>query len=187
MAAVAPMSQYDKKELAKAKFITGESIQAIADQLDISRRTVERWAAELDEQGRTWRDLRESNTTTVQKVIPIAEAKAKAKSIPTDPTPYRNPPSVRRQKSQVDEFEIVENAIVSLDLLLGSMGGMSDDGRPVDTRGVGGIAGALVKLLEYRRKIQPPSAAELAEQVIALGISPTEFARELREQWHLRA
>lgn len=79
----------------------------------------------------------------------------------------------------IDEKRIVDNAIRSLDNLLAS----SD----TDTRGIGGIAGALVKLLEYRRKIEPPTAAEVVEQAIAIGIPPQEFVAELKKQWQLRA
>jgi len=56
-----------------------------------------------------------------------------------------------------------------------------------DERSLGGLAGGLVRLLEYRRKISPPTAALLAEMVLALGISPTEFVRELRDKWQLKA
>lgn len=161
--------QIDWEAIRKYWQQTGASSQAIADQFGVSKRSV-------DERLPKWRETEKS----AQKVVPIAEAKAKAKSVNTDPTPYRNPPSVRRQKSQVDEVEIVENAIVSLDSLLSCCS-------PEDTRGVGGIAGALVKLLEYRRKIQPPTAAELAEQAIALDLRPDEFMQALRDAWRLRA
>jgi uncharacterized protein YjcR len=79
------MSQYDKKEIAKAKFITGESIQAIADQLEVSRRSVERWA-EAD----NWRALREANAGTTPKVV-RSRISSKPKPVNNDPTPHRNP------------------------------------------------------------------------------------------------
>jgi hypothetical protein len=44
---------------------------------------------------------------------------------------------------------------------------------------------ALCKLLELRQKLSPPSALDLAEKAIELGISPTEFMRELKEGWRL--
>jgi hypothetical protein len=44
-----------------------------------------------------------------------------------------------------------------------------------DTRGIGGIATGLCRLIELRNKLVPKSAAELADMAIALDISPQEF------------
>ena len=99
-------------------------------------------------------------------------------------------PRIRQPRTKIDELLIVENAIVSLDSLLYSMcGGNGEEGasKGIDTRGVGGVAGALVRLLEYRRKVEPPTAAELAEIAISLNIRPDEFLTALREAWRLRA
>lgn len=136
------------------------------------------------EEGRTQREIAEIfgvSTRTIErwadkdgwgqrikKVIPIKSTRS--------PDYEPGPRSVR---GKIDENKIVDGAIVSLDYLLS---------RPdLDTRGVGGIATALVKLLEYRRKIQPPTAAELANQAIELGYSPEQFLSALREQWRLQA
>jgi len=52
-----------------------------------------------------------------------------------------------------------------------------------DVRSMGGLAGGLVKLLEYRRKVSPPTAAELAETMFDLGYSPAELVAELKAKW----
>jgi hypothetical protein len=57
----------------------------------------------------------------------------------------------------------------------------------IDARSMGGIAGGLVKLLEYRRKVQPQTAAEVVELAIGLGISPNEFIDQLEVAWQRRA
>lgn len=168
-------SMSDQQQAKKLYLDDGLTMDAIAQKLGVSRRTVERWSAN-DPEGK-WTDLK-----LAQKVVAFSPRETP----PTEPQKPRRERG-RRSASEIDELEIVEGAIVSLDLLLASMSGMTDDGRPVDTRGVGGIAGALVKLLEYRRKISPPTAAELAEQVLALNINPAEFVQELKRAWQLRA
>lgn len=155
------MSQPAQKEVAKARFIVNESIQSIADALGVSRRTVERWADE----GK-WRDLRQSNDNVVQigAIANVNRAQAQAKSIP-------------RSKRKVDDFDALEMVDDAIAVLSGALHG------DVDPRAIGGIANSLRGLLEYRRKLCPPTAGELVEQAIALGLSPAEFARELREAW----
>jgi transposase-like protein len=172
------MSQEDSRKIqAKQALLAGETIASIAARLGVNRRTIERWADDG-----AWREQKQA-----QNVVSIGEAKSKQPKPVNTPTPCYEPRvRQKREQGEIDELEIVEGAIISLDLLLAGMGGMSGDGM-VDTRGIGGTAGALVKLLEYRRKIKPPTAAELAEQAIAFGMSPAEFARELRQAWEKRA
>ncbi|HEY9644775.1 MAG TPA: hypothetical protein V6C88_00315, partial [Chroococcidiopsis sp.] len=63
--------------------------------------------------------------------------------------------------------------------------GMNNRGESVgvDTRGVGGVASAMIRCMEYRRKINPPSVADLAEQIVEMGVSPTELVNALKTQW----
>jgi hypothetical protein len=169
------MSDQDSRR-AEAKRLSlekGWTQEAIALHFNMSTRTIERWAAQDG-----WGARKQA-----QKVVAIGSSRKQ-----TSPTPGDEPvsPKPRRQRGAIDEMEIIESAIVSLDALLSSMGGLSGDDR-IDTRGIGGTASALVKLLEYRRKIQPPTAAELADLVIELGISPTEFVAELKQKWLQRA
>lgn len=86
----------------------------------------------------------------------------------------------RAAEDGIDEVEIVTTTIISLHQLVADM--TSGDG-PVDTRGIGGVAGALVKMLEYRRRINPPGLEDLVEQVIAMGYSPEDFVHELAAMW----
>jgi transposase-like protein len=173
-------SMSDQQQAKKLYLDDGLTMDAIAQKLGVSRRTVERWSAS-DPEGK-WTDLK-----LAQKVVSFVRPDSAEHSRPVERRDEPVKVRPRRQRGQVDELEIVESAIVNLDLLLGCMCGASGDDRPVDTRGVGTTAGALVKLLEYRRKVQPPTAAELAEQVLALNINPAEFAQELKRAWQLRA
>jgi hypothetical protein len=160
----------EAKRLALEK---GWTQAKIASHFSVTTRTVERWA-----QKDGWGALKQA-----QNVVSISEAR---KPSPSPSTP-RNPPSIRQSTADsIDEIQVVEGAIASLYTMITGINDRGDD-IPVDTRGIGGIAGALVRFLEYRRKIKPPTAAELAEQVIAMGISPAEFVSELKQQWQQRA
>lgn len=158
------MSQNDKKQLAKARFIVNEPIQSIADALGVSRRTVERWAIEDPEDD--WRNLRQNNDNVVQiaAVANINRAQAQAKT-------------VTRSKRRADEFDALEMVDDAIAVLSAALHG------EVDPRAIGGIANSLRGLLEYRRKLCPPTAAEMVEQIVALGIPPAEFVREWKEVW----
>jgi transposase-like protein len=173
-----------KKQVEQAYLNSNDSLAAIAAHFSIGQRTVEGWASDGG-----WDALRKT-----QKVVPIGEARAKTQNAKPQsvnrpsPTPEDYPPiRSRRRAGQIDELEVVESAIVNLDLLLGGMCGMSSDDRVIDTRGIGGVAGALCKLIELRLKLKPRTAAEVAEMAIALGVRPNEFMQALAEAWKLRA
>ena len=152
----------DRKDQSKALFLNGETIQAIADRFNISRRTVERWA-----DAGNWREEKEQQSN----VVPLA--KPKQPKLVTHP-PIRAP--LRRSDSGIDDLEVIEGAIAELSASL-----------PVaEDKSKGGIATALGRLVELRQKMQPKTAAELAQQVIDLGISPAEFVAELKEKWQQR-
>jgi hypothetical protein len=179
---------YDEKfiESVKQEYLTtAKSLAALASQFGVGKRTIEGWCSDGH-----WADQRKA-----QKVVSIDEAKSKAQTPKPKPVNAPAPPPTRepirarslKRRGEIDEFQIVEDAIDSLSGLLTGMTAGGEEGKPIDTRGIGGTAGALVKLLEYRRKIAPPTARDMAEQVLALGIDPKEFARELRERWFQRA
>lgn len=132
---------------------------AIATHFGVTTRTVERWAS-----ADTWGE------------------KSKVVSIKAAPKPKSEPPAPRREpvgrSAGIDEMEVIDGAISDLSAALAST---------EDVRSLGGLAGGLVRLLEYRRKVSPPTAAEMAEQLLALGISPSEFVKELRAKWQLKA
>lgn len=151
-----------KRERAKKIFEEENLTQAaIAKRLGVATRTVERWAS-ADGWGRK-----------------VAERK-KVVQFEKPAHPYAKKTSAREPRQAIDPIELVETAIIDVSVALNvSQGG--------DTRGIGSMANALVNLLKFRRELCPPTAAELAEQAIALGIPPAEFARELREKWQARA
>lgn len=139
-------------------------MDAIAQKLDVSRRTVERWATD-DAEGK-WTDLK-----AARKVVAIGEARAAREE--EIPRPRRS-----RSTGNLDPLELVDTALYDVS---GMMGG-GDDGREVAA-----LAGALCKLIELKLKLEPPTAAALAERVITLGFTPHEFAAALKEQWRLKA
>ncbi len=156
------MSQEDPRKIkAKAALLAGETIASIASGLGVNRRTIERWA---DEGG--WRELKQA-----EKVVSINK--------PRIDEPAKVRPK-RPSRGQIDELDLIETALCDVS---SAMSTASSE----DLRSLGGLATALVKLLEYRRKVQPPTVAELAEQMIGLNVPPNEIVAELKRQWQLRA
>jgi hypothetical protein len=143
-------NRIDWKEVKEAYIKGSESLAAIALRFGISKRAVEKRAADEG-----WKALRES----VGK--PLRRHKASPHS------------------TAVDEIEIIDSAIASLSAILSS--GIED------TRGIGGIATGLCRLIELRNKLVPKTAADLADMAIALGLSPAEFIRALNDQWQKKA
>ncbi|GEM_PF-2605046 len=187
-----PYTEAFKETVKQAYLDSGDSLAAIAKQFGVGQRTVEGWASEG-----AWDAKRRA-----QKVVSIGEAKSKSqppkaktqKPVNSDPTPHREPMRARAlgHRNELNEVEIVEDAIYSLSALVTGClrGGITDDEErttPIDTRGIGGTASALVRLLEYRRKLKPPTAAELAELAIAMNVRPDEFLTALKDAWRLRA
>lgn len=147
----------------------------IAAQFGLASRTVERWAKN-DPEGE-WFTLRQA-----KKVVSINQP-AKPKPHPVNnpnPTPAREPVRVRRRdRGEIDELELVDIALCDVSAVMG--------GGEIDAKGIGSCATALCRLVELRLKLKPRSVAELAELAIGLGVSPAEFARELRQAWEKRA
>ncbi|MCC5636297.1 hypothetical protein LC593_10595 [Nostoc sp. CHAB 5844] len=144
---------------AKDAYVTGtESLAAIALKFGISKRAVEKRASDEG-----WAALRQAGSGQPPKTI-------------RTPTPSLPRP---RQQAQTDEVEIIDTAIASLSGILA--GGMED------TRGIGGIATGLCRLIELRNKLVPKTAADLADMAISLDISPTDFINALRDKWQKKA
>lgn len=155
------------KEEVKQAYLSGnESLAAIATQFGVGERTVEGWSKEGG-----WDGLKKAS-----KVVPIGEGKKKEK--PSRSTSQEDTPRIRRSPSSLDPVQLVDTALYDVS---GMMGG-GDDGREVAA-----LAGALCKLIELKLKLEPPTAAALAERVITLGFTPHEFAAALKEQWRLKA
>ena len=149
----------DQSEAERLYLTQGWTMAAIAQKLNVTSRTIERWAKAGE-----WAAKKKAS-----KVVSINQS---AREEPTA--------RVQRSRGALDDIEIVETAISDIS---SAMTGAGSE----DVRSLGGLATALVKLLEYRRKIQPPTAAELAEQVLAMEISPSEFVAELKQKWLQRA
>lgn len=84
-------------------------------------------------------------------------------------------PKAAKTRGELDEIATIEAAIADLST------GIADTDTPIKSKEA--AATALVRLLEYRQKLAPTSAAELAERAIELGISPDDFLEQLRSQW----
>ncbi|MBD2156220.1 helix-turn-helix domain-containing protein [Leptolyngbya sp. FACHB-16] len=155
------------KEEVKQAYLSGnESLSAIASQFGVGERTVEGWSKEGG-----WDGLKKAS-----KVVPIGEGKKKAK--PAQANDYDDAPRIRRSPNSLDPLQLVDTALYDVS---GMMGG-GEDGREIAA-----LAGALCKLIELKLKLEPPTAAALAERVIALGLTPHEFAAALKDQWRLKA
>lgn len=99
----------------------------------------------------------------------------------TDKTDNIDAPQIKRSKVTTsasyfqETEEVINNAILILNQSLPE----------ARVRSAEATVLALCKLLELRQKLAPPTAADLAERVLELGISPYEFVKELREKWNL--
>lgn len=136
----------DWKAIEKAYRSSDDSPAALALRFGVSKRSIE---IKAEQEG--WKASREAKT--------IVTASRSVND--SDPTPHRNPPARRsRGSGDIDELEIVEEAIVYLSMLLGGMSGGSED-RPIgytrhwrSGRGNGQIAGVSTQKLEacYSRR-----------------------------------
>ena len=157
-----------QKTTAKNLYLSDPSLTYadIAKQVGKTPRTVERWA---NAEEPSWAEQRKQTAEQREqyaKVTSIQEARQR----PSNPRP------VRKLTGPIDELQAIDGAIDTLTLAL-----RAGDETPANS--LGGIAGGLCKLIELRRKLAPPTAADLAQQVLELGLTPTDFVKELREQW----
>ncbi|MCC5644761.1 hypothetical protein LC607_17815 [Nostoc sp. CHAB 5824] len=172
----------DSKTWDKAKndYIAGtESLAAIAMRFGISKRAVEKRASDEG-----WAALRQAQSGQPPKTIRTpTPAPPAPSSLSRRRQPHRQSLMGETPKTalaqEMDEVEIINDAIASLSGILS--GGMED------TRGIGGIATGLCRLIELRNKLVPKTAADLADMAIALGISPAEFIRALNDQCQKKA
>lgn len=147
--------------IRKAYLEEGETYASLALRFGVGKSTIEEKASKEG-----WSALKKSRgnsqTPEPQKTI--------------KPAPVRRPSP---QPQDFDEIEILTTAIASLSAILS--GGIED------TRGIGGIATGLCRLIELRNKLQPKSAADLADMAISLGIKPQDFIRALSDKWEKQA
>jgi DNA-binding transcriptional regulator YiaG len=162
------MSQYDKQEIAKARFITGESIQTIADSLNVNRRSVERWA----EKG-NWRNIREQNAATANQA-PVAKPVAQSR---------KRDEWINVPNELGDDFpsESPENALAIADNVIAAL--QEELKQNLFARDKATVANSLRQWLELRRKLSPPTVGELADLVIELGVSIPDFVAEVKARY----
>jgi transcriptional regulator with XRE-family HTH domain len=156
----------DKIKLAEAKYIAGVPPEEIAIALGVTRRTIDRWA-----KGGSWDSHRENNkSNNVIQLQPKPYEKLGG-------TKLREAARRRDTNEGLDDIEIIESAIVDLHATLPA----------AEDKSKGGIAGAIARLVELKRKLVPETVADLVERAIELEIGPEEFLAELKNAWQRRA
>nr|WP_290224078.1 hypothetical protein [Trichocoleus desertorum] len=149
----------DWEPIKQAYLSSDESLASVALRFGVSKRAIEDKSAEGG-----WEALKTAGHVACEE------------DEEESPIPRRRRSFDR--KAKIDEVDEIDHAITQLS---GWIGGGAEP------KSLEGCASALAKLIELRRKLVPATAAELAEQVLALGISPTEFVTELKEKWQRRA
>lgn len=157
----------DRKEQAKALFMLGTSISEIARQLDMSRRQVQRWKEDGN-----WEALKASITPPKPAPAKIIDLHAPR---PERPEPMPRPRRQLREGEELDLLQTVELAIADGAALITTCSDMND------TKGFGGVAGGLCRLIELRLKLKPVEEAALIEQLLERGLSPRELVARLKE------
>jgi hypothetical protein len=143
----------DWEEIRKYWQQTGASSVAIASHFEVSKRSV-------DDRIPQWRTTEKPVTNVVQ-----LQPKPKVQNPRLD---FR-----RRDGEPIDDLFAVEAAIAHLH---DSLPGAEDKSK-------GGIAGAIARLIELKRKLKPETVADLVERIIELDIGPEEFLTELNNAW----
>jgi hypothetical protein len=128
-------SSLSDREVAKARFLGGETLPQIADSMGVSLRTLQRWQKSARPQ---W--------VAIKAEMPDSDLK----SSPSAPRQLR---TVRIQAAS-DELRTIDTAIahVSADIA-------------TDIQGKGQLATALVRLYERREKLQPQTLEQLLEVI----------------------
>lgn len=147
----------DWEEIRKYWQQTGASSSAIASVFGVSKRSV-------DDRIPQWRTSEKPSIKVVQ-LQPLPKVQ------------NREPIFRRNDTLVIDDTEAIQSAIAELHT---SLSGAEDKSK-------GGIAGALAKLIELKRKLSVTTAADLAERAIELGIGPDEFMQALSDLWQKRA
>ena len=143
----------DWEEIRKYWQQNAASSTAIADHFGVSKRSV-------DDRIPQWRTTEKPASNVIQ-----LQPKPKVQNPRLD---FR-----RGDGEPIDDLLAVEAAIANLH---DSLPAALDQSK-------GGIAWALVKLIELKRKIKPETVTDLVERAIELDISPEEFLTELNNAW----
>ena len=159
-----------KKELAKSKYVAGEEIVAIAEAIGVDRKTIQRWIKASEGTDTDWRKLREANETTKTPKPP------KLLVLPQRKEPVDQHVRQRPRTEGMTDLEIIETAIADLYASLPN----------ADDKSKGGMAATLVKLIEFKQKLNPPTIEEFADQIIdrlnEWNLSPRDLAVALKQR-----
>lgn len=140
-------------EAVKAAYLKSGSKpdrQKLSAQFKVSMSTLNNWAAE----GK-WEDQRMAAVLS-REAGKVEGAKAAV-----------------RQRPQVDDLQILNDAIADL----------SAEVAAVEAKSKEGCASAVATLLKTKRELYPPDADGLAEMAVKLGITPADFIRSLKNKW----
>lgn len=157
-----------EKEIAKARFLNGESIESIANLLKKSRRTIERWINDGN-----WRDLKSANKAVEPaKVVSLPKRLESRNEKPDE----RIRVPTRKQIEAMSDLDVIETAIADLYASLPN----------AEDKSKGGMAAALVRLIEFKQKLNPPTIEEFADQIIdrldEWKLSPRDLAIALKQR-----
>lgn len=157
----APTDPNLKAAIEQAYINSNLSSKELSEKFDgaVSDRTIERWAKDGG-----WEAKR-----TASKIINLDTTR--------QPQPRQNPRPTRDLSD--DPFEIANTVIADL------QGDMARSDMPAKDKAA--IANSLKSWVEFRRKLKPPTVADLVELAIELGVSADEFLDELENAWTKRA
>lgn len=78
-----------------------------------------------------------------------------------------------------------DDALAIADLVIADLQGEMAQG--ITAKDKSAVANSLKTWVEYRRKLKPPTVADLVELAIELNVGPDEFLTELRNAWKRKA
>lgn len=78
-----------------------------------------------------------------------------------------------RQRPKVDDLTLLNDGIADLSAEIAS----------IDAKSKEGCATAMASLIKIKRELFPPTAEDLAEMAVSLGITPSDFLTALQRRW----
>lgn len=157
-----------KKDAARSLYAQGVSLTAITKKLGIGRTTVTDYKKQDKGTERDWdkhrADLKGKTPPPKPNLVTFERPRGdKAKAAAVAPV-----------LDGLDRSQLVDKIIGSTARLIE----LSDI-----PPGLGSALNGLATLIKLEKELKPATAAELAQQAMALGIKPGEFMQQLREAW----
>lgn len=81
--------------------------------------------------------------------------------------------SATRQRSKLDDLVLLNEGIADLSAEIAA----------VEAKSKEGCATAMANLIKVKRELFPPTAEDLAEMAVSLGITPSDFLTALQRRW----